>query len=87
LCVLNFIGGFAGFFFACFGLFNEVIVVITGFVVNLVVLILVARPVLKEKSTHLWNLSLLIIPFGLIALFAFLGFETFEALDRAYPSF
>ena len=87
LCILNFIGGFAGFFFAYFGLLNEVIIVLAAFIVNLAVLVLVAWPVLKERNTNLWNLLWFIMPSALIALLAFLGFETFEALDRAYPSF
>ena len=87
LCVLNFIGGFASFFFAYFGLLNELIIVLVAFIVNLLVLISMAWSMFKERSINLWNLLWYIIPSGLIALFAFLGFETLKALDRAYPSF
>ena len=87
LCVLNFIGGFVGYLFTSFDILTEPAVVITAFVVNLVVFVFVLWPVLKERATNLLNLLWLVIPSGLIALLAFLGFKTFEALERAHPSF
>ena len=80
LCILNFIGGFAGYFFASFDILNEPAVVFTAFVVNLVVFIFVVWPVFKESGKNLMNLLWLVVPSGLIAWLAFLGFETFEAL-------
>jgi uncharacterized MnhB-related membrane protein len=91
LCVLNFLGGFAGFtiyyFGGNFGSLTEPVFVIIAFAVNLVVFVLVMWSILKERSLSLWNFLWAIIPAGLTSLLFFLGYEVLKAIDRANPSF
>ena len=87
LCPINFIIGLFGYFFSYFGLITEGIIMLIAFILNLSVVMPVAGTVLKKKDGNLWNLLWFLIPSGIIILFAFLGYVTLEALDRAYPSF
>jgi uncharacterized protein with PQ loop repeat len=87
LCPLNFVIGFFGYFAAYFGGATQGIVMLSAFIVNLLVLLPVAWLVLKEKNRSLRSLLWFVVPSGVIVLFAFLGYTTLEALDRAYPSF